>query len=152
MNAVTVVVMTEFGRRVAENSSFGTDHGRGGSMLVMGGAELGNVLGEMPVIETGILVGPGDVPVSRELDQRAGMARGIWSSLTGMARGTSSFTGSTTKSRAGAMGPFLMFGSRSDPFMISTQIGNARLAPELPLRIVFPSSIPTQTAQVKAEV
>jgi uncharacterized protein (DUF1501 family) len=63
MNAVTVVVMTEFGRRVAENSSFGTDHGRGGSMFVMGGSERGNVLGEMPVIETGILVGPGDVPV-----------------------------------------------------------------------------------------
>jgi uncharacterized protein (DUF1501 family) len=63
MNAVTVVVMTEFGRRVAENSSFGTDHGRGGSMLVMGGTERGNVLGEMPVIETGILFGPGDVPV-----------------------------------------------------------------------------------------
>lgn len=63
MNAVTVVVMTEFGRRVAENSSFGTDHGRGGSMFVMGGSERGNVLGEMPVIETGILVGPRNVPV-----------------------------------------------------------------------------------------
>ena len=66
MNAVTVVVMTEFGRRVAENSSFGTDHGRDGSMLVMGGTERGNVLGEMPVIETGILVGPGDVPVVKD--------------------------------------------------------------------------------------
>jgi hypothetical protein len=32
-------------------------------MFVMGGSERGNVLGEMPVIETGILVGPGDVPV-----------------------------------------------------------------------------------------
>lgn len=63
MENVTVVVMTEFGRRVAENSSFGTDHGRGGTMLVMGGTERGNVLGEMPELETGILVGPGDVPV-----------------------------------------------------------------------------------------
>ncbi|MFT6179671.1 MAG: hypothetical protein ACI9NQ_000854 [Paracoccaceae bacterium] len=63
MESVTVVVMTEFGRRVAENSSFGTDHGRGGAMLVMGGAERGNVLGTMPDLETGILVGPGDVPV-----------------------------------------------------------------------------------------
>ena len=63
MEQVTVVVMTEFGRRVAENSSFGTDHGRGGIMLVMGGGERGDVLGEMPELETGILVGPGDVPV-----------------------------------------------------------------------------------------
>jgi uncharacterized protein (DUF1501 family) len=34
---VTVVVMSEFGRRVAENASGGTDHGHGGVMLVMGG-------------------------------------------------------------------------------------------------------------------
>jgi uncharacterized protein (DUF1501 family) len=63
MENVSVVVMTEFGRRVAENSSFGTDHGRGGAMLVMGGEERGNVLGEMPELETGLLIGPGDVPV-----------------------------------------------------------------------------------------
>lgn len=63
MDKVTVVVMTEFGRRVAENSSFGTDHGRGGVMFVMGGGERGDVFGKMPELETGILVGPGDVPV-----------------------------------------------------------------------------------------
>ena len=33
---VMVVVMTEFGRRVYENSSFGTDHGRGFAMMVIG--------------------------------------------------------------------------------------------------------------------
>jgi uncharacterized protein (DUF1501 family) len=33
---VTVLVMTEFGRRVQENSSFGTDHGSGGVMFVLG--------------------------------------------------------------------------------------------------------------------
>jgi uncharacterized protein (DUF1501 family) len=38
MATTTVVVMTEFGRRVAENSAFGTDHGRGGAMFVMGHA------------------------------------------------------------------------------------------------------------------
>src|SRR5439155_25974755 len=32
---VSVVVMTEFGRRVRENSAFGTDHGRGGVMWVL---------------------------------------------------------------------------------------------------------------------
>ena len=37
MKTVTVVVMTEFGRTVQENSAFGTDHGRGGAMFVLGG-------------------------------------------------------------------------------------------------------------------
>ena len=36
MNEVTVVVMSEFGRTVVENGDIGTDHGRGGVMLVMG--------------------------------------------------------------------------------------------------------------------
>lgn len=33
---VTVVVLSEFGRRLAENGSLGTDHGHGNAMLVMG--------------------------------------------------------------------------------------------------------------------
>ncbi|MEP7336903.1 MAG: DUF1501 domain-containing protein [Acidobacteriota bacterium] len=33
---VTVIVMTEFGRRIYENSSLGTDHGRGFAMMVIG--------------------------------------------------------------------------------------------------------------------
>ena len=67
MEKVTVVVMTEFGRRVAENSSFGTDHGRGGVMFVMGGGTgLGRVEGTMPELDSGILVGPGDVPVQTD--------------------------------------------------------------------------------------
>lgn len=37
MGGVTVVVMSEFGRRVEENASQGTDHGHGNMMLVMGG-------------------------------------------------------------------------------------------------------------------
>ena len=32
-------------------------------MFLMGGGERGDVLGKMPELETGILVGPGDVPV-----------------------------------------------------------------------------------------
>jgi uncharacterized protein (DUF1501 family) len=35
---VTVLVMSEFGRTVHENGSTGTDHGRGGMMLIAGGA------------------------------------------------------------------------------------------------------------------
>jgi uncharacterized protein (DUF1501 family) len=34
---LTIVVMSEFGRRLAENASRGTDHGHGGAMLVLGG-------------------------------------------------------------------------------------------------------------------
>jgi uncharacterized protein (DUF1501 family) len=37
MNQVTVIVMTEFGRRVRENTSGGTDHGYGSVMLALGG-------------------------------------------------------------------------------------------------------------------
>ncbi len=37
MKNVTVVVMSEFGRRIQENASGGTDHGHGNMMMVMGG-------------------------------------------------------------------------------------------------------------------
>jgi uncharacterized protein (DUF1501 family) len=37
MDGLVVTVMSEFGRRVAENASAGTDHGHGNCMIVMGG-------------------------------------------------------------------------------------------------------------------
>jgi uncharacterized protein (DUF1501 family) len=37
MDHVSIITMTEFGRRVAENASAGTDHGHGSIMLAMGG-------------------------------------------------------------------------------------------------------------------
>ena len=64
MATTTVVVMTEFGRRVAENTAFGTDHGRGGAMFVMGGGiRGGRVLGGWPGLGAEALEGPGDLPV-----------------------------------------------------------------------------------------
>ena len=64
MATASVVVMTEFGRRVAENASFGTDHGRGGTMFVMGGGvKGGRVLGGWPGLKPELLDGPGDLPV-----------------------------------------------------------------------------------------
>lgn len=38
---VSLVAMSEFGRRVAENTSGGTDHGRGGLMMLLGGGVRG---------------------------------------------------------------------------------------------------------------
>ena len=60
---VSVVVMTEFGRRVAENASLGTDHGRGGALFVLGGGTPGGMHCRWPGLKSGVLDGPGDVPV-----------------------------------------------------------------------------------------
>lgn len=65
METTTVVVMTEFGRRVFENASFGTDHGRGSVMFVLGGGiKGGRVLASWPTLDSGVLEGPGDLPVT----------------------------------------------------------------------------------------
>jgi uncharacterized protein (DUF1501 family) len=46
---VTTLVMTEFGRRIYENGSLGTDHGRGFAMLAMGhGINGGKIHGKWP--------------------------------------------------------------------------------------------------------
>lgn len=59
----SVVVMSEFGRRVGENASLGTDHGRGGVMLVLGGGTRGGMHCRWPGLEEDRLEGPGDLPV-----------------------------------------------------------------------------------------
>jgi uncharacterized protein (DUF1501 family) len=72
MATTAVVVMTEFGRRVGENSAFGTDHGRGSAMLVLGGGVRGGRIwggpiergpGGWPGLKSEMLEGPGDLPV-----------------------------------------------------------------------------------------
>lgn len=64
MRSTTVVVMSEFGRRVSENASAGTDHGRGGVMWVLGGGvKGGRVIGPWPGLADAKLEGPGDLPV-----------------------------------------------------------------------------------------
>jgi uncharacterized protein (DUF1501 family) len=63
-NRTSVVVMTEFGRRVYENASLGTDHGRGSVMMVLGGGvQGGRVLADWPGLEMSHLEEPGDLPV-----------------------------------------------------------------------------------------
>jgi uncharacterized protein (DUF1501 family) len=44
LDRVTVVVMTEFGRRIDENASFGTDHGHGAAVMVLGGKVRGGTV------------------------------------------------------------------------------------------------------------
>jgi len=70
MATTTVVVMTEFGRTIQENSAFGTDHGRGSSMFVLGGGVRGGRMhgawrGLAPDQneKRGLLDGYGDLPV-----------------------------------------------------------------------------------------
>ncbi|MFO0982862.1 MAG: DUF1501 domain-containing protein [Planctomycetota bacterium] len=49
LSQLTVLVMSEFGRRVAENGSHGADHGHGNCMMVMGGHVAGGqVLADWP--------------------------------------------------------------------------------------------------------
>jgi uncharacterized protein (DUF1501 family) len=65
LERTTVVVMTEFGRRVEENSAFGTDHGRGSVMFVLGGGVRGGkIYGKWPGLTKEVLEGPGDLPVT----------------------------------------------------------------------------------------
>jgi uncharacterized protein (DUF1501 family) len=64
---LTVVTMSEFGRRVQENGSLGTDHGHGSLMLLMGGSAVGGkVHGDWPGLQPEQLVGPGDLAVTTD--------------------------------------------------------------------------------------
>jgi uncharacterized protein (DUF1501 family) len=64
MASTTVVVMTEFGRRLGENTSLGTDHGRGSVMFAMGGGVGGGrMVGEWNGLTREMLEDPGDLPV-----------------------------------------------------------------------------------------
>lgn len=65
--SVTTVVMSEFGRRVAENASGGTDHGAANAMLVMGGAVNGGVVhGSWPGLAPSLL-DRGDVAITTDV-------------------------------------------------------------------------------------
>lgn len=67
MKRVTVIVQSEFGRRIAENSGFGTDHGAGGVMLALGGGvKGGKVYGDWPSITAADLTGPGDLKITTD--------------------------------------------------------------------------------------
>jgi uncharacterized protein (DUF1501 family) len=62
-----VVVMSEFGRRLRENGSLGTDHGHGSVMLLLGGHVAGQkVHGLWPGLAPEQLAGPGDLAITTD--------------------------------------------------------------------------------------
>ncbi len=68
-NKVTVVTMSEFGRRVEINGDGGADHGHGNVMFLMGGGiKGGKVYGSMPTLTPGNL-DEGDVPITTDYRQ-----------------------------------------------------------------------------------
>jgi len=67
MKRVTLIVQSEFGRRISENSGFGTDHGSGGMMMALGGGvNGGRVFGDWPGLNTENLTGPGDLQITTD--------------------------------------------------------------------------------------
>ncbi|MEU4692921.1 DUF1501 domain-containing protein [Actinoplanes sp. NPDC023714] len=69
MKRVTVLTISEFGRRVAENGSHGADHGHGNAMLVLGGGVRGGkVYTRWPTLAASALV---DGDLAATTDYRA---------------------------------------------------------------------------------
>ncbi|HEX4912301.1 MAG TPA: DUF1501 domain-containing protein [Vicinamibacterales bacterium] len=52
LNNTLILIYTEFGRRITENGSQGTDHGAGGNMMVLGGMVRGGLFGTAPMLST----------------------------------------------------------------------------------------------------
>lgn len=65
---VTTIVMTEFGRRIYENGSLGTDHGRGFAFMAMGaGVNGGKVYGKYPGLQDDQYeLGPGGLRIMHD--------------------------------------------------------------------------------------
>jgi uncharacterized protein (DUF1501 family) len=94
---VTLVTMSEFGRRIAENSSGGTDHGHGTTMMVLGGGVNSGVKGIWPGLTNTI---DGDVIVAN--DYRTVLAEVIAKRLRPVNMGTV-FPGFSVPSYTGVM-------------------------------------------------
>lgn len=97
---VTILVMTEFGRRAGENSGLGTDHGRASSWLLLGGGVAGGkVYGKWPGLEPSQLEEPGDLRVTTDyrtvlaevMSKRLGAASAVPSVFPGV--GSAAFLG-----------------------------------------------------------
>ena len=69
INRLTVVVQSEFGRRLRENASRGSDHGHGNVMLVLGGEVNGGIYGNWPGLHTDQLYDGVDLDVTTDYRQ-----------------------------------------------------------------------------------
>jgi uncharacterized protein (DUF1501 family) len=79
---LTVIVVSEFGRRLKANDSAGTDHGLGGAVFVLGGSiKGGRLCGSWPGLATENLDDGADLAVTT--DYRAVLAEILARSLTG---------------------------------------------------------------------
>lgn len=97
--STTVVTMSEFGRRVAENGSGGLDHGQGNTMFVLGGGvKGGRVYGAVPTLAQGNLTS-GDVPIS--LDYRQALSEIVTTRLGNGANLGQVFPGFTPGAKLG---------------------------------------------------
>ncbi len=67
MRRITMIVQTEFGRRVNENTGLGTDHGRASAMFLIGGSvNGGKVYADWPGMEKAQLDEVGDLRVTTD--------------------------------------------------------------------------------------
>lgn len=64
---VCLLTMTEFGRTVKQNGSFGTDHGRGSCLFVLGNSVRGGTIyGHVPALKVANLEDGRDLPVTTD--------------------------------------------------------------------------------------
>ncbi|MBC8506185.1 MAG: DUF1501 domain-containing protein [Anaerolineales bacterium] len=64
---VTIITMSEFGRRLSENGNAGSDHGHGNVMFVLGGGvNGGKVYTDWPGLSSDELYGPGDLDITTD--------------------------------------------------------------------------------------
>ncbi len=97
---LTVVVMSEFGRRVAQNANGGTDHGHGGVMTVLGEGVNGGIHGPWVGLSDDVL-DRGDVPVLTDyrhvlaevVDRRAGAPDAVGEVFPDFTTGSSDYLG-----------------------------------------------------------
>ena len=69
-NRLSVVVISEFGRRLVQNESYGTDHGHGSVMLTLGGnVNGGQVFGNWPGLNNDQLYDHADLAVTTDYRQ-----------------------------------------------------------------------------------
>ena len=76
---VTVMAFSEFGRRVQENGSAGTDHGVAGPMFLAGGAVRGGLVGAHPSLTD---LDSGDLKVSIDFRQVYATVLRKWLNVT----------------------------------------------------------------------